>query len=161
MIFNVERASAVIVALALKVAFYLTLEHGTLHLIAPNGAMMFIESTMQCFDIEWKYKGSTCKSALGKLDMLSCVPFYETVTCCVSCMAQPLPTLTTVPRGGDTAMVDITVKGTVAPWTSWPITVQPDGIVPEWKGVDDSPTTTSASATTIVPDQFLCELESE
>ena len=92
--------------------------------------------------------------------MLSCVPFHETVYC-VSCMAQPLPTLTTEPCGGDTTVVEISVKGTVAPWTSRPITVQPDGIVPERKGVDDGPTTTSAFATTVVPDQFFCELQSE
>ena len=95
----------------------------------------------------------------NKLDMLSCVPFHEAVTC-VFCMVQPLPTLTTEPCGGDTTVVEISVKGTVAPWTSRPITIQPDGIVPERKGVDDGPTMTSAFATTEVPDQFLCELQS-
>ena len=85
-----------------------------------------------------------------KLDMLSCVSLHETITC-ISCVAQPLPILTTEPHGGDAAMVDVTVKGTVALWMSRTITVEADGEVPEWKGVDDSPTTTSTSTTAVFP----------
>ena len=95
-----------------------------------------------------------------KLYMVSCVPFHKTVIG-VSRVAQPLSTLTTEPRGGDTAMVDITVEGAVAPWVSRPVTVDPDGEVPKGKGMDDGTTTTSASATTVVANQFLCQLESE
>ena len=96
----------------------------------------------------------------NKLDMVLCVPFHEAILW-VSRVAQPLPALTTEPCGGDAAMVDVTVKGTIASWTSWPITVDPGGVVPERKGVDDGPTTTSASATTVVANQFLRQLKSE
>ena len=107
------------------------------------------------------HKSTVVKSAkCVKLDMKSCVPFHKAVTCCVSCMAQPFPTLTTEPCGEDTAMMDITVESTVTPWVSRFVTVviQPDGIVPEWKRVDNSPTTTSTSATAVLPDQILCKM---
>ena len=58
-------------------------------------------------------------------------------------------------------MVDITVESTVTPWTSRTFTLQSDGVVPERKGVDDGPTTTSRSATAIVPNQILGKLESK
>ena len=58
-------------------------------------------------------------------------------------------------------MVDVTMKDTVAPWTSQPITVKPDGVMLEWKGVNDSPATTSTSTTAVFPNQILRKLESK
>ena len=92
--------------------------------------------------------------------MQSCVPFQETIIS-ISCMAQPLVTLPAEPSGGDAAMVDISVYSTVTPWMPRPVTLQPDGVVPEWKGADDGSTTTSTSATAVIPDQILCQLESK
>ena len=98
-----------------------------------------------------------------KLDMKSCVPFHEAITCRVSCMAQPHPTLTTEPCGEYTAVVGVAVKSTMTPWVSRPVTVvvQPDGVVPEGKRVDDGPSATSPSATAVLPDQILCKVESK
>ena len=78
-------------------------------------------------------------------------------------MAQPLITLMTEPCGEDTVMVEVAVESTVTPWVSRSITliVLPDGVMPEWKRVDDGATTTSASATAVLPDQILCKLESK
>ena len=60
-------------------------------------------------------------------------------------------------------MVEVAVESTVTPWVLRSITliVSPDGVVPEWKRVDDGATTTSASATAVLPDQILCKLESK
>ena len=89
--------------------------------------------------------------------MQSCVPFQETIVS-ISCTAQPLVTLPTEPSGGDAAMMDVSVQSTVTPWMPRPVTLQPDGV---WKGADDGSTTTSTSATTVIPDQILCQLESK
>ena len=78
-------------------------------------------------------------------------------------MAQPLITLTTEPCGEDRAMVEVAVENTVTPWVLRSITliVSHDGVVPEWKRVNDGATTTSVSVTAVLPDQILCKLESK
>jgi hypothetical protein len=83
--------------------------------------------------------------------MKSYVPIHRTV---VSCVAQPLPTLTTEPCGGETVVVEVTVMSKVAPWVPGPITVQSDGVVLEWEGMDDGPTTTSTLVTAVSPDEL-------
>ena len=94
--------------------------------------------------------------------MTSCVPFQKTVTACVTCMAQPLITLTTKPGGEHTTMVNIAMKSTMSTGMSWPIVVcQSDRVMPEWKGADDRCSTTSASATTVLPNEILCQAESK
>ena len=78
-------------------------------------------------------------------------------------MAQPHLTLTTIPGREDTTMVDVMVKRTRTMWVSWSITVviQPDGIVPKGKWVDDSPSTTSTATTAILPNKTLGKLKSK
>ena len=54
-------------------------------------------------------------------------------------------------------MVDVMVKCTRTTWVSWSVTViiQPDGMVPKGKQVDDSPSTTSKATTTILLNKIL------
>ena len=74
-------------------------------------------------------------------------------------MAQPLSALPVVPGGEDSSIMDVTVKSTRSPWTSWFIVgVQPDGEVTKGKRVDDISSTTSTFTTTILADELLCEL---
>ena len=73
-------------------------------------------------------------------------------------MAQPLSALPAVPGGEDSSIMDVTVKSTRSPWTSWFIVgVQSDGEVTKGKRVDDI-STTSTFTTTILADELLCEL---
>ena len=56
------------------------------------------------------------------------MPLHNIITC-VSCIAQPLPTLLTEPFRGDRVMVDIMVESIITLWTFRTITLQSDGVV--------------------------------
>ena len=83
-----------------------------------------------------------------------------TVTGWVTIVAQPLPALTAIPGGEDTAMADVTVKCTRTLLVSGSIVaiVQSDGVVSEGKRMDDGPYMTSTTATTVLPNQILGKL---